>query len=370
MEEIREDRRDDGRLVQQRLGLEALHVRERQPVLRGGGTISLHDEIGVPLRNLGEGSSRLLVAGLQRKASERARIILVDELEHGLEPHRIIRLLGSLGAKESSPPLQVFMTTHSAVVLRELKGNQLFVLRRGTDRHDFRCVGTDDDIQSAVRLYPEAFLASSILVGEGASEVGLVRGVDQFKSASGSAAIAAQGVALVDAGGGDADRPVKRAQAFQKLGYRVALIRDDDQQPAAELEAAFTSAGGSVVAWRAGRKLEDELFSCLTIEGVRKLVDYAVTQHGDDLIDAHIRSASSGTVTLAAVRSELAGTALSAQSRTILGKAASTRRAGWFKSVSWMGDVARDIVGPDLGAAEAGFRDLVGQIFTWAANGE
>src|SRR5690606_7844103 len=32
----------------------------------GGGTISLHDEEGIPLRGMGTGSTRLLIAGLQR----------------------------------------------------------------------------------------------------------------------------------------------------------------------------------------------------------------------------------------------------------------------------------------------------------------
>jgi hypothetical protein len=76
-----------------------------------GGTISLHDEQGVPLRALGLGSSRLLIAALQRKAAEKATTFLIDELEYGLEPHRIIRLLGALGAKEDVPPLQVFTVT-------------------------------------------------------------------------------------------------------------------------------------------------------------------------------------------------------------------------------------------------------------------
>ena len=73
-----------------------------------GGTISLHDEHGVPLRGLGVGSTRLLIAGLQRKAAAESTILLMDETEYGLEPHRIIRLLGSLGAKEKNAPLQVF----------------------------------------------------------------------------------------------------------------------------------------------------------------------------------------------------------------------------------------------------------------------
>jgi putative ATP-dependent endonuclease of the OLD family len=68
-----------------------------------GGTVSLHSEEGIPLKSLGLGSTRLLIAGLQRKAAKDATIILVDELEHGLEPHRIIRFLGSLGAKEKDP---------------------------------------------------------------------------------------------------------------------------------------------------------------------------------------------------------------------------------------------------------------------------
>jgi putative ATP-dependent endonuclease of OLD family len=69
-----------------------------------GGTISLHDEDGIPLRGLGTGSTRLLIAGLQRKAAARATIILMDEVEHGLEPHRIIRLLGSLGPRKRTRP--------------------------------------------------------------------------------------------------------------------------------------------------------------------------------------------------------------------------------------------------------------------------
>jgi hypothetical protein len=66
-----------------------------------GGAISLHDEEGVPLRALGLGSTRLLIAGLQREAAQRSSMILINELEHGLEPHRIIRLLGALGAKDA-----------------------------------------------------------------------------------------------------------------------------------------------------------------------------------------------------------------------------------------------------------------------------
>nr|WP_283770764.1 AAA family ATPase [Pseudomonas syringae] len=70
--------------------------------------------------SLGTGSSRLLVAGLQRQVAQAASIALVDEVEHGLEPHRLIRFMDSLGTKNTPETLQVFLTTHSPVALREL----------------------------------------------------------------------------------------------------------------------------------------------------------------------------------------------------------------------------------------------------------
>jgi putative ATP-dependent endonuclease of the OLD family len=335
-----------------------------------GGTISLHDECGVPLRNLGLGSVRLLIAGLQRKAAEQSPLILVDELEHGLEPHRIIRFLGALGAKERQLPLQAFITTHSPVALRELSGSQLFVMRQVGTKHEARNVGIEDDIQGSIRAFPDAFLASSIVVCEGASEVGLIRGLDLFRAANGHTPIGSLGVALVDCGGGDADRPFRRAGALHALGYRTAVLRDDDKKPTNDHEMAFKNAGGEVVAWRNGRALEDELFLCLTHAAIGKLIDYAIELHGEDLIDEHIKSASENTRNLQDIQTDASLDLLSVEDRAILGKAARMRKAGWFKSITWMEEVAREIVGPDLAGADAGFRAIVESVLIWAGGAD
>ncbi len=333
-----------------------------------GGTISLHDEEGVPLRGMGVGSTRLLIAGLQRKAAAQSSIILIDELEHGLEPHRIIRLLGSLGAKETPPPLQVFMTTHSPVALRELSGNQLFITRRATGRHAVSAVGTSDDIQSTIRVYPDAFLAQRIIICEGASEIGLIRGLDQHRTATGAISLSALGTALVDCGGGDSDRPFKRSDAFRALGYRVAVVRDDDKKPTVGVEETFVAGGGKAIAWRDGRALEDELFLSLTDDAVSKLIDRAIELHGEELVNEHIRSASNNAKALNGIQIEALIDGISLESRAVLGKAARTRKAGWFKSVTWMEEVARDIVGPDLANSEEGFRALVDGVFAWVGD--
>lgn len=327
-----------------------------------GGTISLHDDDGVPLRGLGVGSTRLLIAGLQRKAANESTIILIDELEHGLEPHRITRLLGSIGAKEDPPPLQVFVTTHSPVAICELNASQLQALRSDANSHRAQIVPTTDAIQGTIRRYPEALLAPTVVVCEGASEVGFLRGLDQFRSAKGQKSLAAMGVALVDGNG--ADQVFRRAQVFQVLGYRAAVLRDDDVQPTPELAVTFVSKGGKVTAWRSGLALEDELFQSLSVVAVMKLLALAIDIHGEELVNATIVSASNGTFTLATCQADFPS-----QIRVHLGKASRTKKSGWFKSVSWMEQVARDIVAPDLQNCDRGFANTIYDLFKWMEHG-
>lgn len=94
------------------------------------GGIALHDGT-LPLRRLGTGSSRLLVSALQHDAASSSHIALIDEVEHGLEPHRIARLLGFLRSPQqrSGKVPQIFLTTHSPVVIRELEASDIFTTR-------------------------------------------------------------------------------------------------------------------------------------------------------------------------------------------------------------------------------------------------
>ena len=349
------------------VGAEVKALLDAASVSFSGGTISLHDEFGVPLRGLGLGSNRLLIAGLQRQAAANASIILIDELEHGLEPHRIIMLLTALGAKDTPAPLQVLMTTHSPVAVRELSADQLFVLRSQAGRHNVLAVGGSGDVQGAIRRYPDALLARTVFVCEGASEVGLMRGLDQWRVANGHQPIAACGCALVDGGGNEL---FTRALAFQALGYRVAAMRDSDVHPTPELEARFAAAGGHIFRWRDGRALEDEIFLSVGAHAIPKLLDLAIAAKEDALVNEHIKSASQNSKDLAAIRAEFAA-GLSAQSRAILGKAARFKGSkGWFKSVGLMEGAAREIIGPDFPqAGDASIGQFMDSVFKWITDG-
>lgn len=350
------------------VGAQAQALLDAHSVSIADGAIALHDESGVPLRSLGTGSSRLLVAGLQRAAAQRASIALVDEVEYGLEPHRLVRLLDSLGAKENPPPLQAFLTTHSPVAVRELSGDQIFVVRKRLDgAHLVQLVGIADDVQSTIRLDPEAFLARSVIVCEGASEVGLIRGLDQCWTLANGRSMLAAGTAYVNVGGGEPDRCFVRGIALRKLGYRVLVLVDADKPPTPATVQEYEALGGEFITWRHGRALEDELFLSLPDTAVDLLLQRAVDLLDEELVSAHLQTQSNGQVTLAGIRLQRQqGIAYPPEIRQILAVTSRYRKNGWFKSVTKFEALARDIVGPHLHVSDAGFIGLIERLYRWA----
>lgn len=332
----------------------------------GDGAIALHNEQGIPLRSLGTGSSRLLIAGLQRQAAQAASIALVDEVEFGLEPHRLIRFMDSLGAKNVPEPLQVFLTTHSPVALRELSGHQLFVVRSLADHHEVRQAGITDDVQSTLRADPEAFLAKRVVVCEGASEVGLMRGLDQHWITLGHPSFLALGGAYVNVNGGNPDRAYQRGSALLSLGYQVLVIIDADKPVNAEIQNAFLAAGGQSATWGQGRALEDELFASLPDAAVDRLIALAIEVRERDLVASHIRDRSQNTLNLDAIQGfREQGIPYAPPTRAALGLASRIRNNGWFKSVTTYEFIAKTIIGPELNASHQSLQATINWIEGW-----
>jgi putative ATP-dependent endonuclease of OLD family len=348
------------------VGTSAKALLDAHAVSIGDGAVALHNENGIPLRALGTGSVRLLTAGLQRAASESASIVLIDEIEYGLEPHRLTLLLDSLGAKDATMPLQVFMTTHSPVAVRELNGDQVLVMRALDDVHVVRAVGNADDVQSTLRAVPEAFLARTVIVCEGASEVGLIRGLDQYFMALGHRSLLASGTSYVDVGGSNPDRCFNRGRALLALGYRAIVLVDADKPPTPEIVSAFQASGGKYISWEAGRALEDELFLSLPDAAVCSLIRRALELTDDGVVDAHIVTQSHGATNLAAVLAEGETGSYSVGTRTLLGLASRTGKNGWFKSVTKFQGVGRDIVGPYMREADDQFFEKLTNLLGWA----
>lgn len=352
------------------LGTGAKALLDVQAVSFVGGSIAVHDGNGVPLSGLGVGSTRMLITALQREVASKTGIILLDELEHGLEPHRIIRLISLLGAKEKEPIQQVFVTTHSPVALKEFSGDQLFIVRKTAAGLAVKKVGVADDMQGTIRKFPEAFLAPSVLVCEGASEVGFVRGFSRYFTERGKPGVEAHGVALVDGGGSSPVALIERADVFRRLGYRAAIFMDSDVAVDVTVEAAFVTAGGAVIRWQDSLALEDALFQGLPDDAVEALINRAIELHDEGMVDANITSKSGGRVKLAQVQAEKTAGAYSSDTRTLLGQSARKKNAmGWFKAVGYMEDVTFDIVLPCHSRWEAGLKSTINALWKWIDSG-
>jgi putative ATP-dependent endonuclease of the OLD family len=337
------------------------------------GAISLHSENGIPLRSLGIGSARLLLAGLHRRAAAHTSVLLADEIEYGLEPHRLIRLLHSLGAKDKDDALQVFMTTHSPVAIRELNGDQVYVVRCRARSHSVGQIGTNDAIQGALRTYPEALLARTVVVCEGASEIGLLRGIDQHRASEGGESAYAAGCAFLDSSGGSPERTLQRAQIFRGLGFKTIAFLDSDVELDHAVLKKTRDAGVHVFLWVEGSALEKAMFFGVSNAAVQELIGLAIELNSEEEVDSSIADVSANKFALASVREAFAedGT-YSAEIREVLGKAAKlTRkgnkgkpaRKGWFKSITRMEAAGKEVIGPGMKSCRGDFKTVLEALF-------
>jgi hypothetical protein len=253
----------------------------------------------------------------------------------------------------------VFLTAHSPVVIRELSGGALSILRRQADEtHVCVPVGTADAIQGTVRTFPEALLARAVVVCEGATEVGMLRGLDQFEDLQARPTLASAGVVFIDGNGHT--RIVGRAQALQALGFATAILRDSDVASAPENEDGYIAAGGRVFRWRDGQSTEQALFAELPAEAAARLLENAVEFFTEATVDSQIKTKSNGRVGLADCR-----VAMSEEVRSVLGLAAKADK-GWFKTVGQMEIAAREVVGPAFADSASPAQETVEALRAWA----
>lgn len=222
------------------------------------GALSLHED-NVPVRNKGSGTKKLVAAAMQMKLHGGKNISLIDEIEVGLEPHRIRGLIYRL----QNTGQQIFTTTHSPVVIRELDvaKDELYVCRRdaaGTVSLDSLAVVPA--IQGPVRNNAEAFLGSKIVACEGPTEMGCLRAYDQYRFKGGSTPVWSLATSYFNAGSGGQIKVV--CPKLHALGYRTAAFCDNDAQDqlsGAEV-ARLRAAAIHVCQWDAGNSTERQLF--------------------------------------------------------------------------------------------------------------
>lgn len=306
------------------------------------GGIALHDE-SLPLRRLGTGSSRLIVSALQHDAGP-SHIALIDEIEHGLEPHRLARLLRYLKASKDSVRSQIFLTTHSPVVIRELTVEDIFAVRSSAGTTTVKAVATNAKAQMNLRRTPEAFLARKILVCEGRTEEGLARGLDAWWSAGNRDSFALQGAVAVSGTGKDTAPSI--AEHLLDLGYSVFLLLDSDVSPSEVSLKKVLERGGVVEQWQDKCSVEERVFLDLPWQGICKAIQYAEEIFGSESVVGQINHLLDAARLEKVADLSLPSSRDSESFRRLLGGLA--KKKEWYKSVE-RGERLAAIVGPDLG---------------------
>ena len=298
--------------------------------------LMLHDG-EVPLSSFGLGTRRLTSLSIQDQAMDGGSIIAIDEVEHGLEPHRLAQTLRHLKKRTGTGDLQVIMTTHSPITVKTLSAVDLVVVHAdGAGVTTCHPVPEDlDNVQGTFRSAPDAVLGRRVLVGEGATEVGFLRGLlrhwDAEQIAADQAPAAAIGTVLVNGNGGT--QPAQRAQNFQRLGYPACMLVDNDDRTIDQSVKEAEAIGVAVHRWTFGNALEDEVIQTLSAEGLQAVVNAAVGIKGEQSIQA--------TVGAKLGNKQLTGTTVAAWQtqagvdepviRTAIADAATSKKDEWFK---------------------------------------
>lgn len=254
------------------------------------GSIALHDD-GVPLRLAGLGTRRLATLAIQKSAILEGAIILIDEIEHGLEPHRIIGAISQLKASQSAALAsnaavgQVLLTTHSDIALAEAGAKALYVVQTSHPERVTTALKTVAPIPIAalMRFTPRALFARRILVCEGMTEVGLLLGVrEQWPSRHQGKPIEQVGVSLADGNGAQAP---ELALALAALGYTTAIFMDSDVPLSPFTLIELGLAGVRIYEYGGGLNTEQAIFSAASNQRVQDLLTVARANHGDESVN-------------------------------------------------------------------------------------
>ncbi|MCT3642172.1 hypothetical protein CMU11_08305 [Elizabethkingia anophelis] len=283
------------------------------------GKINLHDDT-TPVRLKGKGSKRLLSIAIQLELFNHngGGILLIDEIEQGLEPDRVQNLARILKGNKSN---QVFITTHSRDVIVELNAEDLFKLSKDSSRlYNF-----SSNEQGALRSNPEAFFAKKIILCEGATEVGIVRGISNFNYLKNDYRFSNNGVRYLDCNG---DSKIQNyINVFKDKEYEIFVFCDSDNDANSSISMLKDYIAKNNIEssqCEEGNAIEHQMFFDLDFETINKIFELDLLEEKDSLKES-IKSRFVG------IWNEDYLSVDSPEIRNAIGK--TSNKNGWFKRI-------------------------------------
>ena len=141
--------------------------------------------------------------------------------------------------------------------------------------------------QRLVRNSPFAFLAKKVIVCEGKTEEGVLRGIDSFWQESEKRGVWSYGAVSI-CGEGDASFDV--VKQFKGLSYKTLWWGDSDKESSKVSKDKLRELGIPVIEWEGKSNIEQRLFSDLPWEGVKELISLAVELYGQQSIISQVKT--------------------------------------------------------------------------------
>lgn len=231
------------------------------------GRVCLHDE-DVPLRLKGKGTKRLISMAIQTILVERGGIVLIDEIEQGLEPDRVKHLVRSLKKENAG---QIFMTTHSSEVITELDADDLVIINN--DNGAVTISTPNQNFQDIIRACPEAGYARKVIVCEGKTEIGICRSLETYRKTQGKECMSVKGCVYVRGGGHSF---TERAKKLKELGLEACVFCDSDDSALNPTKEDLKTAGIKIFDCNDGIAIEQQVFLDLPWDAIKTLLDYVI----------------------------------------------------------------------------------------------
>jgi hypothetical protein len=243
----------------------------------GQGVLSLYDG-PVPLQFFGLGSKRLAALAIQEAGVGKSSIVLIDEIEHGLEPHRIRKLIKRLCNNRNEG--QVIMTSHSPTPIVSLPVHNLRFTRYENGHLDVLACdeNAQTSLQPVIRRCPLAALARQVIVCEGKTEEALCTELNSsWEKTHGGEGFELRGIVAVNGGGTSAPEATMQ---LAKLGYRAVLLGDSDRTISPS-EEELRAAGAEVFLWDGNMATEQRVAADVPLTTLQELLDLACDIKGE-----------------------------------------------------------------------------------------
>lgn len=294
-----------------------------------------------PLTQKGLGSQRLLSMGLNIQASAGNALLIIDEIESGLEPYRLRSLLNEFRIKHTEAG-QVIMTTHSPIAVAECTIGELLVVQsKEGETCVFQLKSNDSDtdaiIQAQIRKNAEAFLCKRLIVCEGKTEIGFIRSLDAYWAKEKNYRMAFKGVGTADGSGSEI---FKCSKLLQSCGYDICLLMDSDLPEENEQKLELRSNGICIFDWEEPNAFEEQVFIDIPTDVATKIINIAVNEHGAESVKTRL---TNGSIPFVENDDEIQLSSMDSEKKKELGKIAKKKHVEWYKRID-LGELLGNVI--------------------------